>query len=375
MDVPVIRDDELVAGVRAMRGARDVRIKKRKRLKPTAGLTGSYFERVQLEVDGVTTKAILKQGALPYGPPTRERHFFARIASEVPMRVPRAYAVGAERTDGGDSWVLMELLPRGKRIIDWAPEETPRALHNLAALHAQYLGRTPDWPPRPLTRDLDDVFAFVDGGIRELRAKYEAFPHFPRAVRERSLQLAAELAQRPEIFREAFSRAPETLLHGDYHRGNLVVRDGEPHVVFDWQFACVGPPAYDLAVFWLWMGAVNKPGFLRFFDRVQVVPRAMTWQQVLDVYGAELKRLRPDVDLDAIAAGSDAALAWECLRQIIYMGHGLDNFQGYLKFIYRDHRTTGGWFAHWVGIEDGFRLYADVFADFEARAERLLATR
>lgn len=375
MDVPVIRDDELVAGVRAMRGARDVRIRKRKRLKPTAGLTGSYFERVQLEIDGVAARAILKQGALPYGPPTRERHFFARIASEVPVRVPATYGVGAERHDGADSWVLMEMLPRGKRIIEWRPDETPRALRNLAALHAQYLGRPPDWPPRPLTRDLDEMFSFVDGGIRELRAKYDAFPHFPRAVSERSLQLASLLAQHPAIFRNAFSLAPETLLHGDYHRGNLVVRDGEPHVVFDWQFTCVGPPAYDLAVFWLWMGAVNKPGFLRFFDRVQVVPRAMTWQQVLDVYGTELKRLRPDADLDAIAAGSDAALAWECFRQIIYMGHGLDNFQGYLKFIYRDHRTIGGWFARWVGIEDGFRLYADVFADFEARAERLLATR
>jgi hypothetical protein len=371
---PHISDGELIEGVRAVRGAAaDVRITKRKRLRPTAGLTGSYFERVQLEIDGAPAKAILKQGAMPYGPQTRERAFFASLAGDVPVRVPAVYGIGPEDADGGDSWVLMEALPRGKRIAEWAPEETPRALRNLAALHARYLGEPPAGLLRPLTDDLSYMFSFVGGGIEELRRKYDAYPHFPRAVSERSLDLASQLAARPAIFRRAFDRSPQTLLHGDYHRGNLVVRDGEPHVVFDWQFMCAGPPAYDLAVFWLYMGAVNRRGFLRFFDRMAVVPREMTWQQVLDVYCEELRRLRPDADVDAIAACGEEALAWEIFRQVTYMGHGLDNFEGYLKFIYRDHRTIGGWFARWVGIEDGFRLYADVFADFEERAERLLA--
>jgi hypothetical protein len=371
---PNITTAEIIEGVRAMRpDARDVRVTKRKRLKPTSGLTGSYFERVQLEVDGVMVKAILKQGELPYGPPTRERAFFATLAAEVPVRVPAMYAVGAARDDGGDAWVLMESLPRGKRVAEWAAEETPRALRNLAALHAQYLGRAPESLPRPLTRDIGDMFSYVEGGLEALRAKYDAYPHFPRAVSERALELASELAKRPEIFQRAFGRSPETLLHGDYHRQNLVVRDGEPHIVFDWQFVCAGPPAYDLAVFWLWMGAVNKAGFLRFFDRVEVRPRVMTWDDVIDVYGAELVRLRPDADVAAIASCGDEAMAWEVFRQLTYMAHGLDNFQGYINFIYRDHRTIGGWFARWVGIEDGFRLYQDVMANFEAQAERLLA--
>jgi hypothetical protein len=372
---PQISDDELIAGIRAVRrdGA-PVRIRKRKRLRPTAGLTGSYFERVQIEIDGVRRNAILKQGELPYGPPTRERAFFATLAADVPMRVPGIYGIGPEPANGGDSWVLMEALPRGKRIAEWAPEETPRALRNLAALHAQYLGSPPEGLVRPFTRDLDFVLSFLDGGIEALREKYAAYPHFPRAVSERSLDLAIQLARRPEIFRRAFEASPQTLLHGDYHRGNLVVRDGEPHVVFDWQFVCAGPPAYDLAVFWLYMGAVNKRGFLRFFDRVAVVPREMTWRQVLDVYCDELSRLRPDADVNAVVSCAEHSLAWEPFRQLTYMGRGLDNFEGYMNFIYRDHRTIGGWFARWVGIEEGFRLYAEVFADFEERAERLLAT-
>jgi hypothetical protein len=371
---PQISDDELIAGVRAVRGeATSVRVRKRKRLRPTAGLTGSYFERVQLEIDGAKQHAILKQGEMPYGPPTRERTFFATLAQGVPVRVPGIYGIGPA-PENGDGWVLMEALPRGKRIVEWAPEETPRALRNLAALHAQYMDAPPDGLLRPFTTDLDYVFSFLDGGIEAIREKYAAYPNFPRAVSERSLELALELSRQPEIFRRAFERSPQTLLHGDYHRGNLVVRDGEPHVVFDWQFVCAGPPAYDLAVFWLYMGYVNKRGFLRFFDRVAVVPREMTWQQVLDVYCDELSRLRPGTDVEAVVSCAEHALAWEPFRQLTYMGRGLDNFEGYMNFIYRDHRTIGGWFARWVGIEEGFRLYGEVFADFEERAERLLAS-
>ncbi|HEY7801893.1 MAG TPA: hypothetical protein VIE40_04410, partial [Dehalococcoidia bacterium] len=69
---------------------------------------------------------------------------------------------------------------------------------------------------------------------------------------------------------------------------------------------------------------------------------------------------------------ADAALSWEIVRQVTYFSHGLDNFGGYLRFIYRDHRTTGGWFARWIGIEGGWRMYESVFADFEQRAERML---
>ncbi len=71
-----------------------MRIVKRTRFRPTAGLTGSYFERVKLRAVDRDVKAILKHGGLPYGPQTRERLFFAAIAGDVPVRVPRCYAVG-----------------------------------------------------------------------------------------------------------------------------------------------------------------------------------------------------------------------------------------------------------------------------------------
>src|SRR5512142_1967990 len=92
---PQIGDDEIIAGVRSLRGEQaSVRLRKRKRLRPTAGLTGSYFERVHRAVDGRPLKAILKCAAgLTYGPPTREALFFAELSRDVPMRVPEAYGV------------------------------------------------------------------------------------------------------------------------------------------------------------------------------------------------------------------------------------------------------------------------------------------
>jgi aminoglycoside phosphotransferase (APT) family kinase protein len=206
-----------------------------------------------------------------------------------------------------------------------------------------------------------------------MRVRYDELPHMPRAATDRALDLLLRLAEHPEIFRKAFERSPETLLHGDYHRGNLLARDGEAQVAFDWQFACAGPPAYDLAVFWLYLGAITKPGLFRMIDRSEVRERSLTWQQVTDAYGAALRDLRPDVDLEALFACEDAAIAWEAVRQATYFGHGMEPFMGVVRFVYRDHRTIGGWFASWLGLDQGGQIFADLFADFEMRAERLLA--
>ena len=371
---PQISNDDLIAGVRRWHAdsALPVRVRRRRRLRPTAGLTGSYFERVQLEIADRRANALLKQGAFPYGPQPREAAFFEHVSPSMRSRAPRCYGVGAS-ADGLDAWVLMERLPRGKRVADWSDDETRQSLRNLAALHAQYFDDPPAILPRPFTRDLDATLAFVEGGAQALRDRYAEFPHFPRIISDRALTLAVELARRPDIFRGPFELSPQTLLHGDYHRGNLLAIDGEPQCMFDWQFSCVGPPAYDLAVFWLWLGAVNKRGFLRFVDRVEVRERCLTWQQTLDVYIASLHDLRPDIDTDAIVACAEQALAWEALRQVTYFGPGMETFEGMVRFIYRDHRRIGGWFASWLGIDDGWRMYREVFATFEQRAERLLA--
>lgn len=41
---------------------------------------------------------------------------------------------------------------------------------------------------------------------------------------------------------------PETLLHGDFHPGNVALIEGKP-LIFDWTDGCVGHPFFDLATF------------------------------------------------------------------------------------------------------------------------------
>lgn len=369
---PTITDAEIIDAIRA-RGDADVRILKRRRLRPTAGLTGSYFERVRVKIAGRKTDAILKHGGFTFGPQTRERLFFSQLAGAVPIRVARLYAIGPQ-TEGADGWVLMERLPRGKWLVDWTDEDTLTAVRNLARLHATYLGDVPASLPRPFTDDLDYTLDFLPEALRRLRAKYDEYPHLPRVASERALFLAEELARHPDVFRAAFARSPQTLLHGDYHRGNIVARDAEEQIAFDWQFVCAGPPAYDLAVFWHYLGIVNKPGFLRFIDRVELRERSVTWPQLVEAYSVALRALRPDAGVDAIADCADEALAWEPLRQLTYFAVGMETETSgaLLNFAYRDHPALARPFIRWLGVDAVWRMYGELFVDFERRAERLL---
>ena len=129
----------------------------------------------------------------------------------------------------------------------------------------------------------------------------------------------------------------------------------------------------DLAVFWLWLGAVNKRGFLGFVDRVEVSERCLSWDDTFDECARARRELVPEADVDAIASCVEETLAWEPLRQVSYFGLGMQAFEGLVRFAYRDHRRIGGWFVNWLGVKAGFGRYRSVFADFEERAERLLA--
>jgi len=372
----VISTDEIVAGVREHQGdAHEVRIVKRSALRIPRGGTGSYFERVRLEIDGRSIRALLKLGRMAGGPPTHEAFFYRRYSAESPLRAPRCFGTGP-LLPGRETWVLMEQLPRGKGVSEWTLEQTRQAVRNLAALHAKYLGRAPDELPRPFTTGLEDRLSFVPQGVRQIRSVFDEYPDLPRFASERAFDLLLALCARPEVFREAFARSPETLLHGDYHRANLVVRDDEPQVAYDWQHTCSGPPAYDVAVFWNTLGLTTRRGLLGLVDVLQVGDRCMSWDEVKRVYSEALHQLRPEVDLNAIFGCSDEALAWEIARQVTYMGPVMAETQAdRLRFVYRNHRTIGGLAIRLLGIENVFRLYETVFAEFEERAERLLKSR
>ena len=124
---PQIANEELVHAVRAWHADAllAVRVRRRRRLRPTAGLTGSYFERVQLEIDGRRLNVLLKQGGLPFGPQARGSVFFAHLSSHVQVRAPRCFGVG-QAAPGQDAWVLMERLPRTTSDVIPLEPNTPQ---------------------------------------------------------------------------------------------------------------------------------------------------------------------------------------------------------------------------------------------------------
>ncbi len=57
---------------------------------------------------------------------------------------------------------------------------------------------------------------------------------------------------------------PDTLVHGDFHAGNVALVDGRP-VIFDWSDAAVGNPLVDAVT---WLDHIDDPGLRdRTWDR------------------------------------------------------------------------------------------------------------
>ncbi|MFJ8083358.1 phosphotransferase family protein [Streptomyces sp. NPDC096205] len=117
-----------------------------------------------------------------------------------------------------------------------------RTLAHQAELHV----RRPNWP--------------VYGGLfKALGVPEDALPRFAERL-------------------PALARRPYGLLHGDLHRGNVIVphEDGAPLVPIDWELAGFGDPLHDLAAH-LWR--MRYP--------------AAQWDEVIDAWAHAMGRVRP----------------------------------------------------------------------------------
>jgi aminoglycoside phosphotransferase (APT) family kinase protein len=146
-----------------------------------------------------------------------------RVAWRAGVRVPALLAADPAGTEAGVPAVLMSRLP-GR--VDWWPSDTERWLRRLAgvlpAIHAAPLppaGALPCFAPYS-------------------QASYQppGWARYPR-VWERAA----------EISREPPPRLPQVLVHRDFHPGNVLWRRGAVSGVVDWQDACTGPAAADVA--------------------------------------------------------------------------------------------------------------------------------
>jgi len=183
--------------------------------------------RVPTESGSVWMKAVF--------PPFHHEPAVTRVLADAfPALVPSVVA-----TEDGEGWLALEDL--GSAVVrneDEGPGrvEAPRA---LVAIQRAMAGRTAELealgaPRRPL-RALPD----------ELRALLDEEPRLTGvAVDGATGDRAVERVQSAVDSLVALA-LPETLVHGDFHAGNVALVAGRP-VTFDWSDAAIGNPLMDV---------------------------------------------------------------------------------------------------------------------------------
>jgi aminoglycoside/choline kinase family phosphotransferase len=178
----------------------------------------------------------------------REARFYRELAGAMPLRVPRCYASLAD-ADAGDYLLLLEDFghwPIGDDASGCSAVEAEVAIRTLARLHRAF------WESPALER-LDWV-PMVNAPVHHLTepayaGSLEPFlKNFGDALSPRMRGITERMAGRIVPLLDAGSRMPRTLIHGDYRLDNLFF-PGREVAVIDWQIACRGQGAFDVAYF------------------------------------------------------------------------------------------------------------------------------
>ncbi|MEP7105108.1 MAG: phosphotransferase family protein [Chloroflexota bacterium] len=156
-----------------------------------------------------------------------------KALSEAGLPAPRILAMSDQPVIDGRPFVLMEAISgdRIEQVVGTVPDQqlVASAVAVLKRLHELPLARTGigDEPPQPLEAEMMRWAWLMERAPAELTG--------------RAPLLGGRLAEtRPQ------AQAP-TLVHGDYHYGNMLFRDGQVVGVLDWEIAQVGQPLLDLA--------------------------------------------------------------------------------------------------------------------------------
>jgi len=209
------------------------------------------------------------------------------------LPVPRTVA-----HDAGRGWTLMDAVP--VRTLRQVPERKADALRLLATMHQRWAGHAAR------------LFSIgcSDRRIESLHAELDAILRRPEAARgltpgERATLRAFASTLPRRIAELRACGLPDTLMHGDFHPGNVAV-DGDRMVIFDWTDGCVGHPLFDLSTFLphdpveraallsvyfdAWKPAFDDATLDRAWELAEplaLVHHAVSYVRILDAVGAE----------------------------------------------------------------------------------------
>ncbi len=202
-------------------------------LRPIPESHSGFTYWVDAERDGQAVEAVLRlppPRARPAGPADvarQARIMTALAATAVP--VPEILAYSAEPVVDGRPFMLMAKVD-GDPQASLSPRELMRAAFDTIEEIGDVLVAATGIGDEPVTEPSAEVARW-----RALRERAPA-----ELVARAPLLEAKLLAARPPVGRVR-------LVHGDYHPGNLVVRDGAVAAVLDWEIAHLGVLAADKA--------------------------------------------------------------------------------------------------------------------------------
>jgi phosphotransferase family enzyme len=154
--------------------------------------------------------------------------------------------LGALRLEGWHA-LLLEAVP-GARVPPWSPARARRAVRSFAEFHAHTVDtELPDWLPREHHLEFTGDWATF-ASDEQLRSRLAALCRERPASDDATTWLETHARTLAAAEAPLRSTRRAALLHFDTRSDNIRL-DGDLLRIFDWPFACAGPPEFDFAAF------------------------------------------------------------------------------------------------------------------------------
>ena len=170
----------------------------------------------------------------------REFHGMSQL-HKVGYPVPQVLLLERDRSPFGKPFIIMEKIKGRVMMSLWAssPQEKQWELLTLFCKLLVQL-HTLEW--RPFVRDgaradTQDTYAFVDCELDKRRSRLTRFP----------VAGFAPVMEWLEARRDQVPCLHPSLIHGDFHPDNILLRDDGSAIVIDWTQVGISDPRFDLA--------------------------------------------------------------------------------------------------------------------------------
>ena len=176
---------------------------------------------------------------------------------------PKLFGIFPSPDVDNQHWVVMEAVRNAYEGKSWSANVFTIAAYNSGRLASQTIGDSKSLPVvEKNTFSTREEFMFLTSWMdsfewSEVQKQELANKAFPEKMAEGFKKLAENMPAYVEYTR----RIPHSLCHGDYHRGNLMVKEWKRSssleevqlnvVSTDWSKLCFRPLGYDLALLFL----------------------------------------------------------------------------------------------------------------------------